>query len=52
MSKETPNDDPRERTDSRSHKQTEQPWRGNPEKEEKPSDEMPDLEKWQESSTH
>lgn len=52
MSKETPKDDPRRRTGEGSHKQTDQPWKGNPEKEQKPSDAKIDLEKWQESDTH
>lgn len=52
MNKETPSDDPRQRTDWGSHKQPDKPWEGNPEKEQDPSDETPDLEKWQESSTH
>ena len=52
MSKESPNEDPRQRTDWKSPKQTDKPWKGNPEKEQKPSDVTPDLEKWQDSSTH
>jgi hypothetical protein len=53
MSKETPKDDPRQRTDWGSHSQTKKPWKGNPEKEQRPSDDRkPDLEKWQESNTH
>jgi hypothetical protein len=31
MSKETPKDDPRQRNDEGSIKQTDQPWKGNPE---------------------
>jgi hypothetical protein len=49
MSKETPFDDPRQQTDWGSHKQTDKPWKGNPEKEQRPSGQKPDLEKWQES---
>jgi hypothetical protein len=52
MSKETPKTDPRERTDWGSHKQTDKPWKGNPEKEQRNDDEKLDLEKWQETSTH
>ena len=44
MSKETPQDDPR--------KQTDKPWQGNPEKDQKPGDTRPDLEKWRNSDTH
>jgi hypothetical protein len=35
MSKETPNTDPRQRTDWGSSKQTDKPWKGNPEKEQR-----------------
>ena len=52
MSKETPKTDPRDRNDWGSHKQTDKPWKGNPEKEQRNSDEKIDLEKWQESNTH
>ncbi len=52
MSKENPNGDPREKTDPKTMKQTDEPWKGPPEKEQKPSDVTPDLEKWQETSTH
>jgi hypothetical protein len=52
MSKETPADDPRQKTDTGSLKQTDKPWKGPPEKEQKPSDHTPDLEKWQETHTH
>jgi hypothetical protein len=53
MSKETPADDPRQKTDGggRSSRPT-SPGRGPPEKEQKPSDHTPDLEKWQETHTH
>jgi hypothetical protein len=51
MSKETPKDDPRQRTDQGSHAQTDKPWKGNPEKEQKNDAEI-DLEKWNRSSTH
>jgi hypothetical protein len=52
MSKETPKTDPRERTDWGSSKQTDKPWKGNPEKEQRNSDEKIDLEKWHETKTH
>jgi hypothetical protein len=52
MSKERPADDPRKRTDPKTMKQTDEPWKGPPEKEQKPSDKPIDLEKWQQSDTH
>jgi hypothetical protein len=52
MSKETPKTDPRQRTDAGSNKQTDQPWKGNPEKEQRNGDTKPDLEEWHESNTH
>jgi hypothetical protein len=52
MSKEKPTDDPRQQTDWGSHKQTDKPWRGNPEKEQRPGSSKPDLEKWHETNTH
>ena len=53
MSKETPKTDSRDRADRGSNKQTDEPWKGNPEKEQRNSDDAkPDLERWQESSTH
>jgi hypothetical protein len=51
MSKETPTDDPRQKRMRGSLNQTVKPWKGPPEKEQKPSDHMPDLEKWQETHT-
>jgi hypothetical protein len=38
--------DPRERTDWGPFNQTDKPWKGNPEKEQRNSDEKIDLEKW------
>jgi hypothetical protein len=35
MSKETPKEDPREQSDQGSHSQTNEPWKGNPEKEQR-----------------
>lgn len=52
MSKETPADDPRQETDKGTHSQTDKPWKGNPEKEQRNDDTKIDLEKWQESNTH
>jgi hypothetical protein len=52
MSKETPKDDPRQQTDQGSHKQTDKPWKGNPEKEQRNDGADLDLEKWHKSSTH
>ena len=52
MSKESPADDPRHQTDQGSHTQTDKPWKGNPEKEQKSGETKPDLETWQETKTH
>jgi hypothetical protein len=52
MSKETPKDDPRQQTDKGSFKQTDEPSKGNPEKEQRSRVSKPDLEKWQRSDTH
>jgi len=52
MSKETPKDDPRQQTDWGSHKQTDKPWKGNPEKEQRSGTKKSDPDKWQETNTH
>jgi hypothetical protein len=52
MSKETPADDPRQQTDKGSLRQTEKPWKGNPEREQRNDNAGLDLEKWQKSNTH
>lgn len=52
MSQEKPNDDPRQQNDWGSHAQTDKPWKGNPEKEQKSGAKKPDLEKWHETKTH
>jgi hypothetical protein len=52
MSKETRNADPGERAGGGSHMQTDKPWKGNPEKEQRNGDHKLDLEKWQETNTH
>ena len=52
MSKEKPADDPRQQRDPGGHSQTDQPWKGNPEKEQKPGTKKSDPDKWQETNTH
>jgi hypothetical protein len=52
MSKEKPNDDPRQQTDWENTKQTDQPWKGQVEKEQKNDDADIDLEKWHQTKTH
>jgi len=52
MNKETPKDDPRQKTDWGSHTQTDQPWKGNPEKEQRSETKKSDPDKWQETNTH
>jgi hypothetical protein len=52
MSNEIPKDEPREGAGA-SNKQTDQPWKGVPEKEQfDPKREKPDLERWKDTSTH
>ena len=41
-----------DRTDWGSHAQTREPWKGNPEKEQRSDNDKLDLEKWHESKTH
>ena len=50
--RETPVDDPGEKTDWPATKQTDEPWKGNPEKEQRNDGATIDLEKWQETNTH
>jgi hypothetical protein len=51
--RETPADDPRQQNDWPSMKQTEKPWKGNPEKDQfEPDRPDIDLERWQQSNTH
>ncbi|MDP1865479.1 MAG: hypothetical protein Q8L13_03920 [Bradyrhizobium sp.] len=45
-------DDPGEKTDWPTTKQTDEPWKGNPEKEQRNKGATIDLEKWQETNTH
>jgi hypothetical protein len=53
MSKETPKDDPRQQTDWKNTKQTDEPWKGATEKEQlDPNRPKPDLEKWHDTNTH
>ncbi len=53
MSREKPGEDARERTDKKSFKQTNEPWKQPVEKEQNPEGvPRPDLEQWQESDTH
>jgi hypothetical protein len=50
--RETPQDDPRQKTDWPNTKQTDEPWKGNPEKEQRNDDRDIDLEKWHRTNTH
>jgi hypothetical protein len=52
MSKEKPTDDPRQQTDWKNTKQTDQPWKGPNEKEQQRTGPPPDLEKWHDTNTH
>jgi hypothetical protein len=53
VSQEKPNDDPHQRTDKKSFKQTNEPWKQPVEKEQNPEGvPKPDLERWHESDTH
>jgi hypothetical protein len=52
MSEQKPNDGPRERSDWKNTRQTDKPWNGPVEKEQKPGGPAPDLEKWHETNTH
>lgn len=52
MSREKPNDDPRQKTDWGSHKQTDKPWKEKPEKDQRSGLVKHDLEKWHETDTH
>ncbi|WPO43323.1 hypothetical protein [Tardiphaga sp. 42S5] len=52
MSNEIPKDKPHEGAGA-SNKQTDQPWKGVPEKEQfDPKRKKPDLEKWKDTNTH
>jgi hypothetical protein len=53
MGKERPTDDPRNESDWANTKQTDQPWKGLPEKDQRPNKAgKPDLERWKDSGTH
>ncbi|UPK30856.1 hypothetical protein [Bradyrhizobium sp. 195] len=53
MPKAAENDPPRQQTDMPTHRQTNEPWQGNPEKEQIDPERPPiDLERWQKSNTH
>ncbi|MGY4567293.1 hypothetical protein QA639_05200 [Bradyrhizobium pachyrhizi] len=58
MSRKPVTQDSGRSSDWGSHVQTDKPWKGNPEKEQRSGDakrsgdEEPDLEKWHESNTH
>ena len=52
MSKEKPTDDPRQKTDKGSVKQTDEPWKQPVEKEQGHSAKKSDLERWNETKTH
>ncbi|WP_291859704.1 hypothetical protein [Bradyrhizobium sp.] len=49
--RETPLDDQRQRSDWPTTKQTDEPWKGNPEKEQRNDGDL-DLEKWHRTNTH
>ena len=51
MSKEKPNEDPRRQTDWKKTKQTDRPWKGPVEREQRNEDRI-DLEKWHDTDTH
>jgi hypothetical protein len=51
MSKEKSDDDPRQRSDWRNTKQTDQPWKGPVEKEQKTGVTEQDLERWHRTNT-
>jgi hypothetical protein len=52
MSKESPAGDPRQQTDQGSLSQTNKPWKGTPEKEQRNDDANFDLERWHRNNTH
>jgi hypothetical protein len=51
MTKVKPPDDQR-KADHGSHSQTDKPWKGNPEKEQRSDIKKSDPDKWQETNTH
>jgi hypothetical protein len=50
--RETPLDDPRQKTDWPNTKQTDEPWKGPTEKEQRNDDGHVDIEKWHRTNTH
>ena len=52
MSKDAPKDDPREKSDHGSYRQTDKPWKGNPRRKQRNDDAKINLEKWQGTKTH
>lgn len=52
MSQETPKDDPRKQTDKGKFTQTDEPWKGSPEKEQRSHVEKDDLERWHKTNTN
>ena len=50
--RESPQDDPRQNSDWPNTKQTDEPWKGFTEKEQRNDDTKIDLEKWHETNTH
>jgi hypothetical protein len=50
--RETPLDDPRQKADWPNTKQTDEPWKGQVEKEQKNKDGDIDLEQWHDTNTH
>ena len=54
MSKETPQDDPRQESDWKPSKGTDKPWKDPNQASQNPGEEpaKPDLEKWNDSKTH
>jgi len=51
MNKKPVTEDSGRSSDWGSHAQTDKPWKGNPEKEQRSKDETPNLEKWHEANT-
>jgi hypothetical protein len=51
VSKETSKDDPRKKTDPETFKTSDEPWKGNVEKDQ-PLGSKHDLERWQRTNTH
>ena len=52
MSKEKPNEDPRQQTDWKTTKQTDQPWKRPVEKDQQSGSTKEDLQKWNDTNTH